>query len=114
GSRVRHLPTASKFSSENPSGSITAWHVAQAGVARCSSNRSRTDCGLPVSVFSLSVGTFGGGGGGGVPRRFSRINFPLSTGEVRLGYDVTVRILPCPSSPRRFSSASLTRRNWLP
>ena len=29
-------------------------------------------------------------------------------------YDVTVRIEPCPSSPRRFSSARVTRRNWLP
>ena len=51
-------------------------------------------------------GTFGGGGGGGVPRRFSRIHLPRTTGEVRSGYEVTVRMLPCPSSPPRTLSGS--------
>ena len=37
----RHRPTASKFSSANPSGSIRAWQLAQAGFARCCSMRSR-------------------------------------------------------------------------
>ena len=56
----------------------------------------------------LSGGTFGGGGGGGVPRRFSRIHLPRSTGDVRFAYDVTVRMLPWPSSPpRTLSSASV-------
>ena len=111
---VRHSPVASKFSSEKPSGSITRWQVAHAGFLRCSSSRSRTDSTLPPSLFSCSVGTFGGGGGGGVPRMFSRIHLPRSTGDVRLGYDVTASTLPWPSRPRRFSSGSVTRRNRLP
>ena len=49
-------------------------------------------------------GTSGGGGGGGVPSRFSSIHLPRSTGDVRCGYAVTVRMLPWPSSPRRLSS----------
>ena len=59
--------------------------------------------------------TFGGGGGGGVPRMFSRIHLPRTTGEVRSGYDVTVRMLPWPSSPpRTLSGSRVTRRKWLP
>ena len=64
--------------------------------------RSRIDSTAPVVAGRLQRrGTFGGGGGGGVPRRFSRIHLPRTTGDVRSGYDVTVRMLPCPSSPRR-------------
>ena len=51
-----------------------------------------------------SAGTFGGGGGGGVPRMFSSSHLPRSTGDVRFGYDVTVRMLPWPSRPPRGSS----------
>ena len=68
----------------------------------------------PAAFVSFRSGTFGGGGGGGVPRRFSRIHLPRSTGEVRWGYAVTARMLPWPSSPRRLSSVSVTRRKWLP
>ena len=39
-----------------------------------------------------------------MPSKFSRIHLPRCTTEVRLGYDVTVRMLPCPSSPPRFGS----------
>ena len=40
---------------------------------------------------------------------------PKTTGEVRSGYDVTVRMLPCPSRPRRgLPGGSVTRRKWLP
>ena len=53
------------------------------------------------TVLSSSAGTFGGGGGGGVPRRFSRIHLPRITGEVRVAYEVTVRMLPCRSRPPR-------------
>ena len=50
---------------------------------------------------------------GGVPSRFSSIHLPRSTGEVRWlrGH---VRMLPWPSRPRRASSVTATRRNWLP
>ena len=51
-----------------------------------------------------SGGTFGGGAGGGVPSRFSRTHLPRSTGDVRSAYDVTIRMLPLPSRPRRASS----------
>src|SRR5689334_21913398 len=90
------------------------WQPRQGGFLRCSSSSSRTDRGLLLSSFSLSGGTLGGGDGGGVPSTFSRIHFPRSTGEVRLGYDVTVSTLPWPSSPRRFSSVRVTRRKRLP
>ena len=76
--------------------------------------RSRIDRRLPVAPLSLSAGTLGGGGGGGVPSMFSRIHLPRPTMEVRSEYDVTVRMLACPSRPRRFSSGIVTRRNSLP
>ena len=63
---VRHAPTASKFSSARPSGSITLWQPAHAGLARCCSIRARTVFGAP-GVSSGNGGTSGGGGGGGVP-----------------------------------------------
>ena len=46
----------------------------------------------------------GGGGGGGEPRMFSSIHLPRITGEVRVAYEVTVRMLPWPSRPPRVSS----------
>ena len=61
---------------------------------------------LAVGCRRSSGGTFGGGGGGGVPSRFSSIHLPRTTGEVRLAYDVTVRMLPWPSSPPRGSSVT--------
>ena len=77
--------------------------------------RSRIESTRPLASVSFSGGTFGGGGGGGVPRMFSRIHLPRSTGEVRLAYDVTVRMLPWPRSPpRTLSSPSETRRKRLP
>ena len=44
-----------------------------------------------------------------------RIHLPLITGEVRIAGEVTVRMLPCPSRPRRgLSAGSVTRRKRLP
>ena len=79
--------------------------------------RSRIDSSLALSiaVVRAAAGTLGGGGGGGVPSTFSRIHLPRPTGEVRSEYEVTVRMLPWPSRPRRFvDPASVTRRNSLP
>ena len=88
---------ASKFSNPNPSGSIRAWHDAQLGFARCCSIRCRS---VPVScAWPSSSGTSAGGGGGGVPRICSRIHLPRFTGEVRVGFDVTVRTLACVRTP---------------
>src|SRR5205823_11937758 len=42
---------------------------------------------LPISFNSPASG---GGGGGGALRMFSRIHLPRLTGEVRVGFDVTV------------------------
>ena len=81
---VRQRPTASKFSRAKPRGSIWAWQLAHAGLARCCSIASRIDRGSPLSVVSSSAGMSGGGGGGGDASRFSRIHLPRSTGEVRV------------------------------
>src|SRR6185436_12635270 len=108
------LPTASKFSRENPIGSIRLWQLAQAAFARCSARRARTER-LEEIVLSLSAGTSGIGGGGGAPKMFSRIHFPRITGDVRVAYEVTVRTLPWRSSPpRSLFRSNVTRRNWLP
>src|SRR6185312_5184874 len=109
---LRHLPTASKFSRAKPAGSITRWHVAQAGLLRCCSSCSRTVFGAFTSLLlSSRVGTFGGGGGGGVSRKVLSTYLPRNTGEVRVATDVIERMLPCPSRPRRFGSGIFTFRN---
>ena len=96
---VRHAPTASKFSSAKPIGSITLWQLAHTGIgavlrpsARASSSASRP------SASPLSDGTSAGGGGTGSPSRFSSTHLPRSTGDVRSACDVTARMLPWPSS----------------
>jgi len=73
--------------------------------------RSRSDRSLP---FSSSAGTLGGGVGTCAPITFSSTHTPRCTGEVRSGFEVTMRKLPWPSSPRRASFVIATRRNWLP
>src|SRR5262245_16543368 len=93
---ARHLPSASKFSSENPSGSILTWQTAHDGFLRCASICARIELALALSASSLSGGTSGGGGGGGAPSTLSSSHRPRNTGEVRFGYEVTVRMLPCP------------------
>ena len=48
----------------------------------------------PVNCLSSgSEGTSGGGGGGGVPRICSSTHLPRLTGEVRVGFEVSVRTL---------------------
>src|SRR5262249_56002445 len=106
-------PVRAKFSSAKPSGSISRWHAAQVGLDLCSSMRSRM-VRFFVVASSFRDGTFGGGGGGGVPRICRSTHLPRIVGAVRLGYDVTVNTLACPSKPNRFGSVSATRRNSLP
>src|SRR4029077_6989240 len=89
------------------------WHAAHTALALCTCICSRIESTLPCGA-AFSSGTSGGGGGGGVPSRFSRIHLPRCTTDVRLGYDVTVRMLPCPSRPCRLTSVSVTRRNCEP
>ena len=43
-----------------------------------------------------------------------RVDVAIARGDVRFAFDVDVRMLPCPNKPRRASSATVTRRNWLP
>ena len=109
----RHRPIASKGSSARPSGSMRAWQEAHAALLRCFSSCSRRETDLPRS-FSSRAGTSGGGGGGGAPRRFSRIHLPRSTGEVRLGYDETVRTLACRQTPPRPLPVRSTLRKSCP
>ena len=46
----------------------------------------------------------------GAPRRFSSTHLPRKTGDVRVGYDVTIKMLPCVKMPPRSVPASETRR----
>src|ERR1700674_499395 len=112
----RQFPTESKFSSAKPGGSITRWQPAQGWFVRCSSNCARTVFGTAPAplLLSSSDGTFGGGGEGGVLRKVLSTYFPRNTGEVLVATEVIARMLPCPSSPRRVGSVSITRRNCGP
>jgi hypothetical protein len=85
----------SKFSSANPSGSITAWQLAHDGLLRCALSRSR--------IVGGAAPGFGGGrlvstpAGGGVvcsPKTLFSRNLPRNTGDVRSGYDVVDRSAP--------------------
>ena len=51
----------------------------------------------------------GGGGGGGLPSNCSSTHLPRFTGEVRVGFEVTVSTLACVSRPPRAVPASDTR-----
>ena len=91
-----------------------AWQLAHAGFLRCSSIRSRTDSGLAAFVVFLERRH--------VRRRRRRrraedvLENPLAAQHRRRA----VRIrrhrqdAALPSSPRRVSSVSVTRRKWLP
>src|SRR5260221_1343348 len=95
-------------------GSIKLWQLAQAALERCAANRSRTER-VADSVLSFSAGTSGSGGGGGDPSRFSRTHLPRITGDVRVAYEVTVKILPWRNRPpRSLSRSRATRRKRLP
>src|SRR5688572_11422187 len=93
---------------------MRAWHDAHTALARCCSSISRTVVDLPSVLSSRLVLVFGGGGGTGAARIFSSSHLPRMVGDVRVGYDVTASTLAFPSSPQRFSSASVTRLKWLP
>src|ERR1043166_8330311 len=91
------------------------WHPAHAGLSRCSARRWRIGSTFVSASASFNFGTFPGGGGGGEPSKLSRIHLPRSTGDVRVAYEDTVKILPCPRSPPRTRSAgNVTRRKWVP
>src|SRR5438552_10224028 len=77
------------------------WQFAHAGFMRCCSIRWRSELDCDAAAASGNSGTFGGGGGGGVPRICSRTHLPRLTGDVRVGLDVTVRMLPCVINPAR-------------
>ena len=66
-------------------------------------------------IASSSEGMSGGGGGVGVPRMFSRRNWPRFTGEVRVGFDVTIKTPAWVSiPPRGLPSGSVTLRKSRP
>ena len=80
------------------------------------SSRCRTDVVITwLPSPSMLVSTPGGGCGTGAPSRFSSIQLPRITGEVRLAVDVIVSMLPWPSNPRRWPPAgSWTLRKYEP
>ena len=75
---ARHRPIPSKFSSAKPSGSISAWQLAQAGFAAVLLHPLAHRLRRRSPPFSLSAGTLGGGGGGGAPSMFSSSHLPRS------------------------------------
>ena len=87
--------------------------MAQAGSVRCRSIRSRSVPDEPAPASSLRASTPDGGGDGGVPRMFSRIHLPRFTGDVRVGFDVAVRMLAWVSTPPRVCRLDETRRKRL-
>src|SRR5436305_532665 len=92
---------------------MRVWHPAHIGLARCFSICCRI---VPLRGPPLASiePTPGGGGGGGAFKTFSRIHFPRKTGEVRVGYDVTSKTLPCVRTPLRSVPSRSTRRKFLP
>ena len=93
---------ASKFSKPKPSGSILAWHEAQLGLARCCSIRCRSVAGeLDVLRRPSARARRAAAGAAACRGSASRIHLPRFTGEVRVGFDVTVRTLACVSTPPR-------------
>src|SRR5687767_15529235 len=83
---------ASKFSSENPIGSIIRWHWMQSARTRCSTIRSRIVGSLTEprasGLLAGSGGTSAGGSGGLMPSTFVMIHLPRVTGDVRSGFEV--------------------------
>ena len=101
-SSARHLPTRIEVLERQPERDPSSrGSPRMAGSADDATIRSRIERTFVAKLGGLSGGTPGGGDGGGVPSRFSRIHLPRTTGDVRSGYDVTVRMLPWPSRPPR-------------
>src|SRR5207247_2431509 len=96
---IRRIAGASKYSTPRPRAYVMSFSATVV-----------TNSWRPSVPVSFSAGTFGGGGGGADPRRFSSSHFPRNTGEVRVAYEVANRTLPCPRSPVRLLSLSVTRR----
>jgi hypothetical protein len=69
---------------------------------------------VTITVIGGSTNSFGSGSGGGVASRFSSTHSPRFTGEVRVGFEVIVRMLPCVSTPERCVPASETFWNLSP
>ena len=87
---------------EADAGPCAAWQEAQARVLRGAAPCAAAACPRAARCLSsASFGTSGGGGGGGVPSRLSSTHLPRLTGEVRVGFEVTVSTLAWVSMPPR-------------
>ena len=91
------------------------WQPAQVGLARCSSKRARTvsPTSPSDSLASAERSASAPGGGLGIfaPSRLCMSHCPRTTGDVRFGADVAVRMLPWPSTPSRgLPAGHATRR----
>ena len=102
----RQRPRALKFSRASPE----RVHPGVAGGAqrvwlRCSVQRFRAgSASRPATALRgllQRAGCPAAAAAGGVPRMLSRMNRPRFTGEVRSGFDVTTRTVPCVSTPPR-------------
>ena len=109
------LPTASKFSSAKPSGSISAWQLAQTGLARCCSIRSRIDSTRAVRRRSLRAPARSAAAAAAARRAGSRES-TCRAAPARCDSDTTSPSGCCPGRAARGarSSGSVTRRKRLP
>ena len=117
---VRQLPIASKFSSENPIGSMILWQLAHGSFVRCISICWRM-VGLDAAVqvrwlAEAAADTFGGGGGGSTPRKTCITVLPRCTGGSAAGLarDGHQRALAQQAAAHVEFRRQLTRRKLLP
>ena len=97
----------SKFSSASPIGSISLWQLAHAGLRAVLlhplPHRQRA---APVLASRRAAARWPAAAAAAIPSSVSSTHLPRFTGEVRFGCDVTGRMLPWPSRPRRASSVT--------
>ena len=104
--RVRQRPMASKFSIANPSGSMRTWHTAHAGFGDAFPSARESRYARPSAPSRLEIRHIGRRRG----RRHAEevVEHPEAAHDraVRSGYNVTIRMPPCPSSPPRTPSVN--------
>src|SRR5262245_20506617 len=90
-------------------GSIDPWQALQRSSCMCAVRSCRRVGFDPrFAGFSLRGGTSLGGGGGGEHKRRLSTHWPLRTGELRVGIEVTVSTPACDRRPKRNGGRAAT------